>query len=135
MRRQDGETESGFTLIELLIVIVVLGILAAIVVFSLQGVTGQSKQAACVSDAKTVEIAVSAFNAENGSTTGMDNSSLTSASTLETGSPYLHSFPSSSIYTISIDGTGNVFVDGGNGTTAYDSESTAAGSKGCYNLK
>ena len=52
-----GGHESGFTLIELLIVIVVLGILAAIVVFSLTGVTGQSKPAACTSDAKTVEIA------------------------------------------------------------------------------
>ena len=49
--RKSGEAnESGFTLIELLIVIVVLGILAAIVVFSLTGVSGQSKQAACTSD-------------------------------------------------------------------------------------
>src|SRR5580693_5765719 len=61
----SGEREEGFTLIELLIVIVVLGILAAIVIFSLTGVTGTSAVAACVSDAKTVEIAVSAFNAEN----------------------------------------------------------------------
>ena len=60
MRRQDGETESGFTLIELLIVIVVLGILAAIVVFSLSGVSGESKAAACTSDGKTVEIAADA---------------------------------------------------------------------------
>ncbi len=66
MRRADGESpEAGFTLIELLIVIVVLGILAAIVIFSLTGVTGQSKAAACNSDAKTVEIAVDAYNAEN----------------------------------------------------------------------
>ena len=63
-RRKSGEaSESGFTLIELLIVIVVLGILAAIVVFSLTGVSGQSKQAACTSDAKSVEIAADAFQA------------------------------------------------------------------------
>jgi len=53
--------ESGFTLIELLVVIVVLGILAATVVFALTGVTGQSAQAACNSDAKTIEIAVQAY--------------------------------------------------------------------------
>ena len=63
-RREAGEAPRvGFTLIELLIVIVVLGILAAIVVFSLTGVTGQSKAAACTSDAKTVETAVDAYQA------------------------------------------------------------------------
>ena len=65
-RRKSGEaSEIGFTLIELLIVIVVLGILAAIVVFSLTGVSGQSKQAACTSDAKSVEIAADAYQAAN----------------------------------------------------------------------
>ena len=64
-RREAGDSEVGFTLIELLIVIIVLGILAAIVIFSLTGVTGQSEAAACASDAKTVETAVSAYQAEN----------------------------------------------------------------------
>ena len=65
-RRKSSEaSESGFTLIELLIVIVVLGILAAIVVFSLTGVTGQSKAAACTSDGKTVEIAADAYQASH----------------------------------------------------------------------
>ncbi len=42
-RKAGDDPEVGFTLIELLIVIIVLGILAAIVIFSLTGVTGQSK--------------------------------------------------------------------------------------------
>ena len=60
-RRGEELAEKGFTLIELLIVIVVLGILAATVVFALTGVTGQSAQAACNSDAKTIETAVQAY--------------------------------------------------------------------------
>ena len=66
-RRNDEEvTEQGFTLIELLIVIVVLGILAAIVIFSLTGVTGLERRfAACNSDAKTVQAAVQAYIAQN----------------------------------------------------------------------
>lgn len=65
-RTENGDaSEYGFTLIELLIVIIVIGILAAVVVFSLTGVTGESKQAACTSDAKSVEIAADAYQAHN----------------------------------------------------------------------
>jgi general secretion pathway protein G len=63
LRRQDG----GFTLIELLIVIVILGILAAIVVFSVRGITDRGDVAACKSNEKTAQVAVEAFYAKNGS--------------------------------------------------------------------
>jgi type II secretion system protein G len=119
MRREDGETrEAGFTLIELLIVIVVLGILAAIVIFSLTGVTGQSKAAACNSDAKTVEVAVDAYNAEIG-TFPVNSGSLLSAAV--TGGPYLHSWPGTGNgYSITLDTAqdGTVFVN----SVAYDSQ-------------
>jgi general secretion pathway protein G len=59
--RAAKENESGFTLIELLIVIVILGVLAAIVVFSVGGINDTSKASACKSDAKNVEIASEAF--------------------------------------------------------------------------
>lgn len=59
------ESNGGFTLIELLIVIVVLGILAAVVVFSLGGVTSTSAQAACTADGSTINTALAAFNAQN----------------------------------------------------------------------
>jgi prepilin-type N-terminal cleavage/methylation domain-containing protein len=62
--RREREGEEGFTLIELLIVIVVLGILAAVVIFALSGVTGTAKISACNADAKTVETAVAAYNAD-----------------------------------------------------------------------
>ena len=39
--------EAGFTLIELLVVIVILGILAAVVVFSVRGITDRGDDSAC----------------------------------------------------------------------------------------
>ena len=70
--RKDAEGDEGFTLIELLIVIIVLGILAAVVIFALANVTGNAKASACNADAKTVETAVAAYNADP-STTGLSS--------------------------------------------------------------
>jgi prepilin-type N-terminal cleavage/methylation domain-containing protein len=66
-RRRDLGEEGGFTLIELLIVIVILGILAAIVVFAVQNLTSQSSKAACQSQYKTLETAQEAYKAQMGS--------------------------------------------------------------------
>ena len=59
------DEESGFTLIELLIVIVILGILAGVVIFSVGGVTDTGEQAACKTDLKTVSVAVEAYHAKH----------------------------------------------------------------------
>jgi general secretion pathway protein G len=61
-RRNDG----GFTLIELLIVIVILGILAAIVVFSVRGITDRGDVAACKSNVKSAQVAAEAYYAQTG---------------------------------------------------------------------
>jgi general secretion pathway protein G len=106
--RIAGEREdSGFTLIELLIVIVVMGILAAVVVFALGGVAGKSSVAACSTDAKTVQTAVSAFYAQN---PGVALGTGATAQALLTGTadngPLLQSWPSNTGYTIAIGTTG-----------------------------
>jgi|BarGraIncu01121A_1022015.scaffolds.fasta_scaffold77680_2 prepilin-type N-terminal cleavage/methylation domain-containing protein len=59
------ENESGFTLIELLIVIVILGVLSGIVVFSVSGITGRGAKAACEANVKTVQVAQEAYYAKS----------------------------------------------------------------------
>jgi prepilin-type N-terminal cleavage/methylation domain-containing protein len=109
--RVDGATSDdqlGFTLIELLIVIVVLGILAAVVVFALSGTGAQSASAACNADAKTVDVAVAAYDAQTGySGSGTTPPAPTAALLVPT---YLRSFPSSNLYTIGLTSTGVVTV-------------------------
>lgn len=60
MKKQD----EGFTLIELLIVIVILGILAAVVVFAVGGITDQGQESSCKAERKTVEVAIEAYRAQ-----------------------------------------------------------------------
>jgi prepilin-type N-terminal cleavage/methylation domain-containing protein len=57
--------EAGFTLVELLVVIVILGILAAVVVFAVGGVTNSSKTSACKIEVRTINTATQAFYAQN----------------------------------------------------------------------
>ena len=57
--------EQGFTLIELLVVIAILGILAAVVVFSVNGITNRGNSAACKSDASTINTAIQSYDAQN----------------------------------------------------------------------
>ena len=59
--------DEGFTLIELLIVIVILGVLAAIVVFSVRGITNTGEVAACEANEKTAMTAIEAYYANAGS--------------------------------------------------------------------
>ncbi len=57
--------QKGFTLVELLVVIVILGILAAVVVFAIGGTQARAKVSACKSEQATVETAYEAYKAQN----------------------------------------------------------------------
>src|ERR1043166_8700359 len=65
-RLQVKRSEEGFTLIELLIVIIILGILAAIVVFAVGNTRKDSVTSSCKTDAKSIELSLEAQNTKNG---------------------------------------------------------------------
>jgi len=67
--RRALHAEGGFTLIELLIVIVILGILAAIVVFAVAGINNKGTAAACQSEKTTLTAAEEANYAKSSSGT------------------------------------------------------------------
>jgi len=110
--REARKNEHGFTLIELLIVIVILGVLAAIVVFSVQGITDRGKSSACKSDAKNVEVASEAYFAKNGSYASAIDDATHTATTL-VGAQLLREAPASPDYTITYTAaTGKVTASG-----------------------
>lgn len=61
------KAERGFTIVELLIVIVVIGILAAIVIVAYNGVTNRAKGTKAQATGSSLQKKLEAYNAENGS--------------------------------------------------------------------
>ena len=65
-RRSSSDEADGFTLVEVLVVIVILGVLAAIVVFGIQTLAANSADSACSTDLSSVQTAVLAYKAQMG---------------------------------------------------------------------
>lgn len=125
MRDKDG----GFTLIELLIVIVILGILAAIVVFAVGAITSRGANSACKADFKTVENAQETSRANGGAY-------QTSVQGLVDGE-YLRSAPPGNIasasngYFITTNNTGRVTVTNTQGTADAGDDTTSTDASNC----
>ncbi|HZM84598.1 MAG TPA: prepilin-type N-terminal cleavage/methylation domain-containing protein [Candidatus Limnocylindrales bacterium] len=105
--RAARQNQNGFTLTELLIVVVILGVLAAIVVFAVAGITDRGVDAACDADKRTVQTAVEAYHAQNNSYPS-GGTPATRIQTLITAK-LLREPPSTAKYTVTLgDGDGLV---------------------------
>jgi len=108
----DNLMQQGYTMVELLVVIVILGILAAVVVFAVTGITDKGQSSACTIEVRTVNIALQAFNAKS-TTNAYPSGTVVTGPTgmfgqLATAGLIQQSAPSASAnYTPVYDGAGN----------------------------
>ena len=123
-RLQQKRNEEGFTLIELLIVIIVLGILAAIVVFAVSGTRKDAVASRCKTDVKSIELSEEAVFAKSGAYSAAGAQTALAP----TNGSLLKTWPAGEGYTLAWTGTQVDVVKGSPDTIA------AHGTAGCEAL-
>jgi prepilin-type N-terminal cleavage/methylation domain-containing protein len=122
----------GFTIVELLVVIVVIGVLAAITIVSFTGISQRAVVAAIQSDLSNASKQLKIYNTTYGSYPTMDNNKCPSAPNVDT--KYCLKASGSNSYTvywsISSGGQQNFCVEVTNGTNIYYISDSSAPTQG-----
>ena len=125
-RLQEKRNEEGFTLIELLIVIIVLGILAAIVVFAVSGTKKDAVSASCKTEQKSIELSAASVLAKHAGYTSLTDVTKDDLSTPASGG-LLSSFPTNTNYTLDwVNGAVTVAPPSGSSATFTTCEGIGA---------
>jgi len=98
--QESHRREQGFTLAELLVVVVILGILAAVVVFAVGNSTDNAKASACDAERSTLETAIEAYRAQTG------DYPASNASLLEDETKFLRHAPT--LYQVNTEADGSI---------------------------
>jgi len=117
--------ESGFTIVELLIVIVVIGILAALVITTYSGIQAKARNSKRQTDVQSVQTQVEAYFAQNGHYPSFAD--LSSSSWLTTN---MKSMDQSALHDPSASGTG-LTVSQTAGTNTYQYAPLNSGGTSC----
>ena len=134
--RVRAQSESGFTLVELLVVMLILGLLAAIAIPAFFNQRDKARDAEAKSTAKTAQTAMETFATDNnGSYAAATEAALQNIEpTLDLGALDLNPAPTANTYSIDVTsaaGATQVFsIDrAANGAVSYPC--TTAGTGGC----
>ena len=104
-KRLRGTVDEGFTLIELLIVIIILGILAAIVVFAVGNTKKDAVNASCVTDVKSIMLAEEAYKVHLNQGYAATQTALT-----DTTNGNLKSWPGTTNMVFALGGTSTAYT-------------------------